>query len=572
MGIISGLEIKNFMRILCALLVIMCISFAECDRQVSYVVPAVVGNGGGLVNLTMSLVPGNGNIYTSVYPRTGTMTQESIVGAVSYASKIAENEDDCNIIVDFGDTASEIEGPSAGAAMTMMAFALFEDREIRKDTVITGTIDPSGAVGPVGGLYEKAKGAAGIRAKYFITPVENLYEMLLLRDLERQYGITVLQAKTVEEVIGFMIFNESIEQEGLVARTRPIPELEQYDDGVPAFRPVARKMIEMEKQLAETIKDGSNETEAIGQFFRGEVERQDSVLNDGYSFSAANEGFLNFIDLSTIGVIINGSADLARKKGEAGICLSRVKRPALTDENFEWVVGSDLRVAWAEERLRSTDVTDDFLTDESYVVYNELMYAQAWCIVAQELAGAAPPGGNAINETAWKGLAEAKIKEARSLDVADADSLSRLNSAQDSFSRGRYGAAIFDSVYVIENERSDNGTSVLGEARKSLWGKIYQSHAVFLSQQNQSAAALRTARLAAALDRAAEDMRQAMVITVEGTVQPPAEKPPEDYGILYIAAGSIVFLLVIVVILLIRYGKPQGPRKAYGAYEKKGRA
>jgi uncharacterized protein len=563
----------EIMRILFALLLVMSISFAECDGQVLHVVPAVVGNGGGLVNVSMSLVPGSGSIYTSVYPRTGLMTQESIIEAVSYAAKLSKNEEECNVIVDFGDTASEIEGPSAGAAMTVMAFALFEERAIRNDTIITGTIDSSGAVGPVGGLYEKAKGAASVHAKYFITPVENLYEVLLLRDLERQYGIEIIQAKTVEEVIGFMIFNESIEQEGLVARIRTIPDLETYDAGVPGFTPVARKMIDIEEQLANSIEESGNETAIIRQFFKSEVERQDSILVDGYSFSAANEAFLNFIDLSTINVILNDSADLARKKGEAGICLSRIKRPPITDENFEWIIGSDLRTGWAEERLRSTDVTENFLTDESYVVFNELMYAHAWCIVAQELTNAAPPGGNGINESGWKGMAEAKIKEAKALNPSSEESVSRLNSAQDSYSKGRYGAAIFDSVYVIENEKTgQNDSYLLNETRESLWGKIYQSHAIFLSQQNQTAVAQRTARLAKGLDGAAKEMRQAMVIIIEGTAPAPEEKPPEESGILFIAAAAIVFLLVIVVILLIKYGKPKGPLKAYGAREKKGRA
>ncbi|HSB47201.1 MAG TPA: S16 family serine protease [Candidatus Bilamarchaeum sp.] len=564
------------MRVFIALLAIMAISAAACDGHVSYVVPAVVGNSGGLVNVTMSLVPGEGNVFTSVYPKTGLMTQDSIVEAVTYALKLAKEKEKCDVIVNFGNTANEIEGPSAGAAMTVMAFALFEDRALRNDTVITGTIEPDGSVGPVGGLYEKAKGAASIHARYFITPVENLYELLLLKDLERQYGLQVLQARSVDELIGFMIFNESIPQEELVARIRPIPELEKYDTGVPQFRSVAKKMIDIESSLASNITESDNDTSIIKQFFENEVERQNSELEDGYTFSAANEAFLNYIDLSTIRVIQNKSADLPRKKGEAGICLSRVKRPGMTDENFEWVVGSDLRTAWADERLRSTDVTGDFLADESYIVYNELMYAQAWCYVALELTAATPSSGKAINESAWEPLASAKLREAGALGTTDEDSASRLSSAQNSYSHGRYGAAIFDAVYVIESQDTANATGILNESRDSLWGRIYQSHALFLAQQNQTSAAIRTARLAKGLDGAVKDMRAAIAYPSAPAAPPeapaPAAEPGDGSGILYMAAAALLFLLVIVVILLIIYGKPKGPLKAYGAREKKGRA
>jgi hypothetical protein len=271
---------------------------------------------------------------------------------------------------------------------------------------------------------------------------------------------------------------------------------------------------------------------------------------------------------------MNGSADLARKKGEAGICLSHIKRPNLTDVNLEWVIGSDLREAWALERLKRTDVTKEVLTDESYVVYNELMYAQAWCLVAQGLESAAPSGGSGIDERVWQAMAERKMNEAKDLHPADKETLSKLNSAQDSFSKGRYGAAIFDALYVIDNELApENNSSALNETRDSLWGRIYQSHAVFLSSQNQSAAAEKTARFARTLDRAVNEMRS--LTETEMAEQKPSPEPEEtgaDTGILYLAAAAIAFLLIIVVILLIAYGKPKRPRPAYGAGQKKGRA
>ena len=562
------------MRLPLLLLIVSAAAFAAagtCEGSISHFVPAVVGNSGGLVNITMSEVPGEGNVYTSVYPRTGITTQESIVQAVSYAAKLSDEEGRCNLIVDFGKSASEIEGPSAGAAMSVMAYALFEGQELRKDTIITGTVDSSGNVGPVGGLYEKAKGASATGAKYFITPLETLYEALILRDFESRYGVRILQARNVEEIIGFMLENEPIEQQGIVAKKREVPALPQYSDRVGGFADVARSMIALESEASLSIAGNDTDALVIKDFFESERKRQEGILGKGYDFSAANEAFLNYIDISTIKVILNGSADLRAKKAEAASCLDATARPDMTEANFEWVIGSDLRQAWARERLQSTDTGEEYLKDESYVIYNELMYAQAWCHVGRELSDAAPAEGRKIDESAWRELALAKINEARSLEALSDESRSRINSAQDSFERGRYGAAIFDSVYVISAEKPLDGKTVQEGAAKSVWGRVYLSHAAFLQGQNQTDAALRTARLAAALDEAVALLEEDMEVIEE---ERPEQEEAPDFTVYYALAAGTLFLLIIALLLLIRgiYGERKRPLKAYRAKQKKGRA
>ena len=564
------------MRFPFLLMLMLSLAFAACEGNISYFVPAVVGNEGGLVNVSMSLIPGEGDVYASVYPRTGLSTQESILEAVSYAAKASGRDERCSLIVDFGKSASEIDGPSAGAAMGVMAYALFEGRDMRKDTVITGTIDQAGNVGPVGGLYEKARGAAQMGAKYFITPVESLYEALILRDFKQKYGIEILQARNVKDVIGFMLYGRELDRQDLSAKKRDIPALDEYTDAVAGFGSVAREMIRLESEETASMPDDGEDSEEIRDFFGNEVDRQEGILGKGYAFSAANEAFLNYIDLSTIERILNGSADLGAKKKEARDCLAGLKRPAMTDSNFEWVIGSDLREAWARERLNSTDIDGPFLADESFIVYNELMYAQAWCLVSKEIARAAPAGGNEVDESGWKELATAKIGEAGALDLPDQDSQSKLRSARYSFDHGRYGAAIFDAAYVIAaGEGYDgNDTGALSEKRVSMWGRIYQSHAAFLHSQNQTAAALRTAIFARTLDQAAGQMRKSMVTSAPAAEEPEQQQGQADYSLYYALAAGILFLLVIALIILIRgiYGGRKRPLKAYGTGQKKGRA
>ncbi len=573
------------MRIPLALILLLSVSLA-CEGQISQYVPAVVGSDGGLVNVTIRLAPGDGDVYVNVQPRVGMMTQESVENAVYYAYAASGKGEACDVFVTFEAQPSTtfIEGPSAGTALAVMTYALFENESMREDTIITGSIDRSGNVGPVGGLYEKAKGAAGMGARYFITPVETLYETLLLEEVESQYDITILEARNVDEVIAFMIESKDIEQEPLLTRKREIPSLPSYDySGMEAFGSIAREMITLEEEVLDIVDESSTETVEIKDFFMNEVQRQESILEDGYLFSAANEAFLNYIDISTINIIIAGDVDLPRKKGDIGKCLTGISRPAATDENFEWVVGADLRQAWAYDRLESTEIDGNLLIEEKFVKYNELMYGDAWCKVAKELLSAAPEGGVELDESSWKPLAEYRLAQARAMGTTSDETLSRLSIAEKSYGRGLYGAAIYDAVYVIMTEEARSELSdgviadeevpgMLNETRGSLWGRVYHSHAAFLYQMNETDAAYRILRLAEGLDEATDDM-----IAESRPAQAVQEEEPAEQGCSFLYTTTVVlstFLFVLVLIIIgrmIGHGHQKNPT-VYRRRPSKGRA
>ena len=559
------------MRIVFFLLLALSLSMA-CNGSVSQYVPAVIGDGGGIVNVTVSVVPGEGNVYVSISPRTGPSTQDSIEDAVSYAYMITGQRKNCDVIVNFDDgAASFVEGPSAGTALAVMTYAALENKTLREDTVITGTVDPVGNVGPVGGLYEKAKGAASIGADYFITPVENFYEMLLLKNVEEDYGIEVIEAKYVTDVIAFMTENKTIEQQDFESRNREIPDLPQYKHSPADFKEVAERMVELEKDVLALIEGDDEESRQIKEFFENEIRRQKSLIEQGYLFSGANEAFLNYIDLWTINAILENDADLKEKEQEIEDCLGGISRPAMTDENFQWVVGADLRQQWAWERLESLENASELLHDEKFVKHNEMMYSQAWCNVATELLAAAPDGGKEIDESLWGPLALGKLQEARS--VASIDTAPKLAMAEDSYKKGLYGAAIYDAVYVIEMEHAwmdiasdveleDEAEYLLDEERESLWGGIYQSHGAFLYELNETEVAYETLMLAAGLEEATAEMKE---LAVAG------EEPPSDEWVYLLLALATIFLLVILVITLRRLHGPKRNRKDYRTRQKKGK-
>ncbi len=67
--------------------------------------------------------------------------------------------------------ATLIGGPSAGAALTVATVAALENKTLKNDIMITGTIWPDGSIGEVGGILEKAKAARDVGIKVFLVPL-----------------------------------------------------------------------------------------------------------------------------------------------------------------------------------------------------------------------------------------------------------------------------------------------------------------------------------------------------------------------------------------------------------------
>lgn len=68
-------------------------------------------------------------------------------------------------------SGTHIGGPSAGMLMTATMVALIRGDEVRSDATMTGTINPDGSIGPVGGITHKLSGAHASGIKSFGFPV-----------------------------------------------------------------------------------------------------------------------------------------------------------------------------------------------------------------------------------------------------------------------------------------------------------------------------------------------------------------------------------------------------------------
>ncbi|KZL93043.1 Lon family ATP-dependent protease [Clostridium magnum] len=126
----------------------------------------------------------------------GSMAKDSVFNATSVIRKITDkdiSDYDVHVNVIGG---GRIDGPSAGAAITVCIISGLLNKPLRQDIAITGEISLRGKVKPVGGIFEKVYGARRKGIKLVIVPEDNSKEIPTgLEDIE------VKVVKDIEELL-----------------------------------------------------------------------------------------------------------------------------------------------------------------------------------------------------------------------------------------------------------------------------------------------------------------------------------------------------------------------------------
>ena len=589
----------SLVAVMFALILLAPFAFAECPAgESSYYVPAVVGSDGGLVKISVKLFSGVGDTYLTTQPHTGVSTQISTEDAIAVAfSKSNSDVSECDVLVKIEGkgVADYVDGPSAGAAVAVTTYSALTGKPLRDDATITGAIDPGGNIQSVGGLYEKSKAVARYGLKYFVTPMNRLAERLLLAPVEKAYNVTIVEVANINEAIDFLVEGKEIQKKGFQAMKKPMPNVSNYSSssillGIEPFKKVSDDVITIERTMVENMGNNTQETEEMKEFFTNEIDRQKFILDDCYLFTAANEAFLSYIDVVTVSSAENLNPE--QRFQSAKSCASSIKEVPKSSANFEWLVGADLREGWVIQRLQKIDVSKASLIEEKYFVFNQIMYADAWCFVSKELSGVAvsmdaeSQNSSAINESLWKSLAESKIKQAEGMNITFEDWAEHVDNSKALYERGKYGAAIYDAVFAMEMNLADmdiaNKEDTLIplaeqmnlENRTSIWGKIYHTQGAFLMQEGGEGgkrSAYRIFKYAKALDSATEEMKALTFPLVESVEQPVSESNKDGVGIvdsllknkkLFLLIGAIVLLGIAAVVYLLGKNKTGKNKKA----------
>ncbi len=103
------------------------------------------------------------------------------------------------------DVSGQIDGPSAGALLTVGVLALTRGDKLKSNVTMTGTINPDGTVGPVGGIPYKVDGVKQAKKTVMLIPTgqrnaaDDSGALVDVVDAGRRKGITVTEVADVYE-------------------------------------------------------------------------------------------------------------------------------------------------------------------------------------------------------------------------------------------------------------------------------------------------------------------------------------------------------------------------------------
>ncbi len=570
MGCFAVLRVRSFVlfSLFFALLFSPVVFAGSCTDHVAkrMLVPAVDSKGGGImVGVEAASRAGSGVVYTSTTPITGAETQDSENNAVAAAARESGvNAGACDVFfrVEAGGATNWVNGPSGGAAFTLLAYSVFENKSFRKDLAVTGTIERDGRIGNVGGIISKSRAALESGVHYVIVPEQDFGSKIMLLSLMEKWPLKFIEVKDFSEVKQIAFSNGSVGKEFSFA-PRQWVEVEGIDarQGVfhDAFKQLVRELIDDSNRRVQALKTGGIQNEFV-VFLESELAISEKLLGKNYVYSAGNTAFLAGIDSGMVSYGDLSAGALQAKASAVGECVKKTNlKDGLNSGNFEWRTGGQVRLNWAKKRLaevreRGFDSADAQLQD-----LNDVLYAEGWCGTAGKI-GAAKIDGRPVDEARLKEFARAALSSAEArLSARESAEFEEakwhLQVAKKAFEDGEYGASVFDSVMAasavnaydqINNSMTREQLLAVAEKLSSekvdgFWAFTYQSQAVYYVKKSSDAgdlvAAVRLAEYAKELDASVKSMNE--ILSGKKSVEAGAGETSFGIGGIRIDSGAI---------------------------------
>lgn len=471
-------------RILCIFLLLAGIN-SVCALEDGVFVPLVAdrstgdGEEGVLLGAQVIVTNGTGHVFVDTNPYTQVDLQGSARLAAMVASDVLgidEKVYDFYYIIDI--SSPIIGGPSAGGALTVATIAAINKWTLKPDVVMTGTINPDGSIGPVGGIPFKLEAAAEKNAKIFLIPegqsnvtvintstsskgtliiTGKKEETVDVVELGKKLNVTVKEVNTIQDVV--LAFTDH-------QITKPIYEgailTTQYMD---LLKPLALDLKSesgnMYREMESTTQDNH-----FTQTAREMLARADKMYDDNKFYAATSLYFNSMVTMRFVGW--NDGYDRASDKEQfLNELVKRVEKQINVSEydlqNFTLYGVSDVEaVGAAESRITTAKINlDDAkkLNDTQEKIHS-LAFANERARTAQWWLTLSTPDGRIVPEKILKDRAGWYLSQAQSINTYLITLISETGShpevsggagddithAQKEMERGYYSGAIFDSL------------------------------------------------------------------------------------------------------------------------------
>jgi predicted S18 family serine protease len=540
---------------------------------------------GVLTNVTLNIVPGDGVIVVNNGSTTvASDTLQSVHIAVNYATNylnVSENKYNFTFII--GNNDSNVSGPSAGLALTLLTISGLKQRPLSGNFTLTGTISPDGVVGPIGGVFDKVQAAKSIGSRFVLVPyVNNTTSEYMLYYLSQQaYGTPLVEVSNVSQALPYAFGSKKPTALSFNLTTDYKPDqISNASEICPSCN--GTQFLQLTNF---TFNFTENEISRINETLFGSVRNQLSsqleqyrkLASKGYYYTGAD---LAFIEDPTAFIFANYNTSqyvaMQIISNVTAYCNSLNYMPNMTASNYELIVGAQTRLAWADVTLSAAmaELNASQTSDQVILSLAEAAPAQSWCAAAHEMYAMANSStvsptvtSSKVREDALNGLSAARARYGNQFYV---------DAANYSISNGDYAAALYSLTYanVFYNYTDANyskTSSLVSNALSSaqgLWptqfalqGSFYLSEAGLNSMNSSQyfsfvSDAYTTAALSLSLDSTNNDIRSNLVPAYEAAVVPTGltdqinQISSELSAIMAVLVMILALMFVIFLILL----------------------
>jgi len=441
---------------------------------------------GVLLGLDVEITSGKGRILLSSIPFTGIDAQYSEQQAVKTAQNYTGYDfSKKDVIFTFIGNATSIDGQSAGAAMAAAVISVAEDKKMRGDAVFTGTIEPDGSVGKVGGTYSKALAAANAGAHVFLLPlgqamqVEPIKKIVIddevagnsvepyaidLKEYAKEnWNMDIVEVRNLSEALGYLYSADGAKKE--------LPEEFEYALQRSETSGDEKVLVEMgdaragnaERNIAKLEKENLTEEQLkpIAEHIkkaREKLQNAKKYRNLGYAYTYANNAFL--AEMET-----NIALDLASNKSQRELMNktserlkelgAKISLKGYSMDNVKWLVAAQERYTWARQQnvLLKNALDGGEMPDEPFFAQYELI--NSWLSISGDFLEKAKDGELTFSSRIAD-LAQERIKKAEtgvySLKLFNTpdpySSETYLLASKEELSRGWYITAAYDGIYA----------------------------------------------------------------------------------------------------------------------------
>ena len=176
---------------------------------------------GGIIPIQCMLFPSSNFLELRLTGLQGDVMKESMNVAKTLAWDLTPEKRIKALLKQFTDTkkqglhihcpegAISKDGPSAGTAITVAIYSIFNNKEIKHDLAITGEINLQGQVTPIGGLDVKIVGGIKAGVKTFLYPKGNErdFEEWKTNNKKDVDGIQFIGVSNIKEVFKYVFVN-----------------------------------------------------------------------------------------------------------------------------------------------------------------------------------------------------------------------------------------------------------------------------------------------------------------------------------------------------------------------------